>query len=310
MKVVIAEPISKKLTELIEKNGEEWTVFDSEIANRDEFLERMKDAEIASAYSVKFDKEVLDNCPKLRYLAIPAVGAGSYVDREYAESKGITVTYCPGYNSAAVAEMAIGLAIDVMRKISSISRELQNGIWDYSPAKGMLLSGKKILLVGYGNIGKTIERLLGSWDVGVKHINSKSNEEELNEGIKAADVVFVCCSLNEKTQGLINAARISSMKKTAVLINVSRGAVVDEDALYAALSEKKILGAGLDVYSNEPLPGESLPENIRRFVELENTVCLTHIAASSLESGEVLGQMIYDNIKSCIDGNPINIFNN
>lgn len=308
MKVVIAEPISEKLTQLINANNKSWKMFDSEVSSKKEIIDRIKDAEIAVAYSVKFDKEVLDSCPSLKYLAIPAVGAGFYVDSEYAKSKGITVTYCPGYNCLAVAEMAVGLAINVMRKIQDNASSLKAGSWGYSPTKGSLLSNKEVLLVGYGNIGKTIHRLLSSWNVNVTYINSSSSSSDLDEGIAHADVVFVCCSLNEQTTGMITAKRIAMLKETSFLINVSRGAVVDEDALYDALNSGRIAGAGLDVYANEPLPGEPVPESVLRFVRLHNTVCLSHIAASSLESSLALGQMIYDNIESCIAGNPINIF--
>ncbi len=308
MNVVIAEPISSRLNQLIAENGNDWTVYDSELGSENELIERIKDAEVACSYSVKFSKSVLDSCSKLRYLVIPAVGAGAYVDMEAAASRGITVMYCPGYNKVAVAEMAIGLTLDVMRQISYLANDLKNGHWEFSPRKGHLLTGKNILLVGYGNIGKNIEKLLQGWDTTVTSINSTSSSDELENGLKAADVVYVCCALNAQTEGLLSAERLKMLKPSAVLINVSRGAVLDEDALYDLLLTKTIAGAGLDVYQNEPQPSEAIPQNIQRFIDLDNTVCLSHIAASSLESSEMLGQMIYDNIESAVNGEPINIF--
>jgi phosphoglycerate dehydrogenase-like enzyme len=309
MKVVIAEPISPRLNQLIIDNRRDWTVYDTELSSENELIERIKDADIASSYSVKFSKKVLDSCPKLRYLAIPAVGAGAYVDTTEAARRGITVMYCPGYNKVAVAEMAIGLTLDVMRQISNLANDLKSGHWEFSPQKGSLLSGKRVLLVGYGNIGKNIEKLLQGWDTVVTPINSKSSDDELEDGLKSADVVYVCCALNPKTEGLLTAQRLKMLKPSAVLVNVSRGAVLDEDALYDLLITKTIAGAGLDVYQNEPQPSETVPANIQRFIDLDNTVCLSHIAASSIESSEMLGQMIYESIESALSGKPINIFN-
>lgn len=308
MKVVIAEPIADKLNRLISESNNGWLVYTDGPQSKQEFIDRIKDAEVATAYTMKFDEEVLAHCSKLKYLAIPAVGAGSYVDMDAAKRHGVTVMNCPGYNSNAVAEMAIGLAIDVYRGISLLNSKLKQGYWEHKPTNGHLLSGKHVAIIGYGNVGKTIHRLLKEWCLGFETINSTSSCQEIDKALQVSDVVFLCCQQNSFTEGMISAKRLSMMNSNSILINVSRGAIVDEDALYEKLKNGEIAGAGLDVFAEEPGIEESMPESILRFTRLENVICTSHIAGSSVETREVLGQMIYDNIESCISGNPINVF--
>ncbi len=308
MKVVIAEPIADKLDSLIINSGKQWTAYSEELKTKQELIERIKDAEVATAYSIKFDEEVLSQCPKLKYLAIPAVGAESYVDMNIARSRGITVMNCPGYNSLAVAEMAIGLALDVLRGISSRNRLMSEGNWEHNPTNGRLLSGKRVALIGYGNIGKTIQRLLNEWCPAFVVINSSSSAEDIDSALGVSDIVFICCSLNDNTRGMISKNRLPMMKKSAVLINVARGAIVDGDSLYENLLNGNLAGAALDVFSDEPQRGDAMPESVMRFTRLNNVVCTSHIAGSSLETRDILGQMIYDNIESCILGKPINTY--
>ncbi len=309
MKVVIAEPIAEKLSDLISDNNKDWVVFADGPKSKQEFIDRIKDAEVATAYTMKFDEEILAQCSKLKYLAIPAVGAGSYVDMDAAIRHGVTVMNCPGYNSKAVAEMAIGMALDVYRNISVLNIKMKQGYWEHKPTNGRLLNGKHIAIVGYGNVGKTIHKLLKEWCSGFNAINSASSSDEIDKALQVSDVVFLCCQQNSFTEGMINAKRLAMMKNNAILINVARGAIVDEDALYEKLKYGEIAGAGLDVFVEEPGVGDVMPENILRFTRLEKVICTSHVAGSSIETREVLGQMIYDNIESCILGSPINVFN-
>ena len=309
MKVVIAEPIKKELSDLIKKNGMDWVVYEDFPKDKNEFITRVKDADIACSYFSKFDVDVLEVSPKLKYLAIAAVGAEASVDMDYANSNGVTVMNCPGYNSQAVAEIAVGLAFDIARSISYMNNKLANGKWANGDQLGrMQISGKKIGLIGYGNIGHAIHKILSSLCDDFLIINSSSSKEDIDKVVAESDVIFICCSLNDDTRGLISYQRLKMMKKAAILVNIARGAVVDEDALYEVLESKSIAGAGLDVFVDEPLAGEVLPESIARFTRLDNTVCLPHIAAGTKESGEALSQMIYYNILSCLKGDPQNIY--
>ncbi len=310
MKVVIAEPLTSSLGSLIHAKNKDWTIYDTPAADMAEFVERVKDAEIVASYFTKFDKKLIDQCPKLKYIVVGAVGVDSSVDMAEAKARGITVMNCPGYNSVAVAEAAISLAIDVSRNISRMYLTMLDGRWEndaYRTLSRSCISGKKIGLIGYGNIGKKIHELLGAWSNDFTIVNSTSTDTEIDQAIAESDIIFICCSLNDKTKNLINAERVSMLKKSAILINVSRGAVIDEDSLYEALANNKIAGAGLDVFVDEPTATGVLPENIKRFIELNNAVCLPHIAGSSNETGAVLAGMICDNIESALNGKPINM---
>lgn len=181
MKVVIAEPIKKELSELIKKNERDWVVYEDFPKDKQEFMQRVKDADIACSYFSKFDAEVLSSSSKLKFLAIAAVGAEASVDMDYASESGVTVMNCPGYNSLAVAEIAIGLAIDVARSISFMNSRIHEGVWanGEQPLKQQI-SGRKVALIGYGDIGKAIHKLLKSWCQDFMIINSKSSEHDID----------------------------------------------------------------------------------------------------------------------------------
>ncbi len=309
MKVVIVEPVAYKLKQLVDENMPGWLTYESSPKDKIELIDRLQGAEAASSYSIKYDKEIFAACPDLKYLAIPAVGASLFVEMDDAAMHGVTVMNCPGYNSYAVAEMALSLALSVARKMPRLQRDLQADIWDESSrGQSLLLGGKDIGIVGNGNVGKALRELLSGWSVKCSYIDSKSPPEDVDKLVSDCDVLFICCPLTEKTENLISAERIKSMKSTAILVNVARGAIVDEEALYKALSNNKIHGAGLDVFVEEPEYGSSLPQSVKRFVDLDNTIVTPHLAGSSVESSVMLGQMIYDNLVSCTNGNPINIY--
>lgn len=308
MKIVIAEPISTTLDELIAHHNKDWVVYDDRPSDKAELIKRIGDAEAASSYSVHYDGEVFEACPNLKYVAIPAVGASFFVDMEAAKLHGVTVMNCPGYNAQAVAELAIGLILDVMRQITRQHQAIQEGKWNMVPPATHLLSGKKIGLVGYGNVGKSIERLLSGWSVEVTHINSESTADDADMLVKNADCIVVCCPITEQTRDLIDARRIGLMKPTAVVVNVGRGGVINEDALYESLVAGKIAGAGLDVFDAEPDNSYVAPERITRLAKLPNVVCTPHMAGTSEESRVVLGNMIYENLESCERLRPVHVY--
>ncbi len=308
MKIVIAEPIADKLNQLIAEKQKDWQIYTDKPTNKHDYIKRLKGAEAATAYSLRFDEEVLAACPELKYLAIPAVGAGFFVDMSAAKKHNVTVMNCPGYNSTAVAELAIALAISINRNILQEHLDIREGKWNLDPLKGHLLRGRHIGLIGYGNIGRTIESMLKAWDSTFDYVNSTSSSEEVDSLMASADVVFICCALTPATEGLVSARRIGLMKSEAVLVNVSRAAVLDEDALYEAVKNNRIAGAGLDVFKDEPEFSRKVPEGIRRFAELPNVICTPHLAGTAFETQLTLGQMIFDDLESAERGKPINIY--
>lgn len=185
---------------------------------------------------------------------------------------------------------------------------MKDGIWDSRGLTGSELNGKTVLVIGYGNIGKRIEKMISGFDIHCNHINSKTSKQDAEELIAKADIIFMCIPQSDKTSNFMNADRIASMKPSSTLINVGRGATVDEDALFKALKNKKIAGAGLDVFKNEPLVGD-VPENIARFASLENVVAVGHIGYNTQETARRLNDEMIADFESCLANNPINVIN-
>lgn len=277
----------------------------NDLPDIDELKQRIKDAEIVTASYVDLTSEVIDAAPNLKYIIVPAVGY-EWVDVDYAAQKGITTLNCPTFNSQAVAEHAMTLLMAVNRNVITGVDELRDRVWSPQDLVGYELPGKKLGLVGYGNVGKRIEKLALALGMVVDYVNSRSTDEEIDDLVKSSDFVCICAPLNESTRHLINRHRLQSMKTTAVLINVGRGAVVDQEVLAEVLASKKIRGAGLDVFDGEPLTG--VPnEKIVSLAKLPNVIATPHIAYNTEEINDKQGQELLDNIKSCMKNTPINV---
>ncbi len=283
-------------------------VYDDYAQNRENLLERIKDAEIMTINYFEGDKELIDSLPKLKYIISPAVGY-DWIDAEYAKSKGVKVLNCPTFVPLAVAEHAMALLLTLAKRIPEAHGSMKNGLWAPNDYVGFELSGKKLGLVGYGNIGKYLDKMASGFGMSVEHVDSKSSSSELDELLALSDVVCLCLPLDEKTRGLIDGRRLGLLKKTAYLINVARGAIIDQGALLESLQNNTIAGAGLDVFVGEPGSSGEISEQIRSIVSLPNVVATPHSAFNTPESLDRLGAEIVTNIKSCIEGSPINVVN-
>lgn len=308
MKIVIPDflPIPKKDKDKIKELG--GIIYDDNPETNGQLIERIKEAEIITANYVDISSEIIDAAPKLKYVIVPAVGY-DWVDHEYAAKRGIKVINCPTFVSNAVAEHAIALMFALARKIVESHNDVRNGLWNPRKYTGIELSGKTLGLIGYGNIGKNIEKLALGTGMKTSHTNSKSSDDDIDELIKHSDIVCLCLPLNKNTRGMIDAQRLELFKKTAILINVARGAIIDQKALIKTLEKNKITGAGLDVFENEPAPEEKPTSDILKLANLQNVVVTPHDAYNTVGALEKLGEEIYENIKACADNKPINIVN-
>ncbi len=309
MKIVITDPIvtipSKYFDELKALGAEVYDDVPLEVPG---IIERLKDAEVATANYIYITKEVIDSLPKLKYIIVPAVGY-DWVDADYAKTKGVKVINCPTFVTLSVAEHAIGLIFALARRLNETTSELRKGNWDTTKFISIQLSGKKLGLIGYGNVGKMIEQLATPLGMKVTFVNSKSSAEDVDNLLTWSDVVCICAPLNDSTKGMINERRLSLLKSTALLINVGRGAIIDQMALTHALKRGEFAGAGLDVFVGEPGAKGALPSEIHELVSLPNVISSPHSAYNTLETRERLGAEMVDNIKSCINETPINIVN-
>jgi len=255
-------------------------------------------------------RRLLESTDRLKMVAIRSAGHEG-TDLAAATDRGVVVTHNPGSNASSVADMAIGLMLAVSKQIAKKDREIRKGL--YNRGGGEDLFRKTVGIIGLGHIGKLVAKRLQGFEVGILAndivaypdftetygIRSCSKEELL----RGADFVTLHVPLDASTRGMINEERIGMMKPGAFLINTCRGPVIDERALYRALVNGRIAGAGLDVFENEP------PE-FRPLLELENVVSTPHSAGLSREASYA---MAMDTVEKVIaffaGGTPENVLN-
>jgi D-3-phosphoglycerate dehydrogenase len=239
--------------------------------------------------STKVPKEVLEAGADLG-LVIRAGSGYNTIDIESAAARGVAVANCPGKNSEAVAELAMGLVLAVDRRIPHNVMELRKGIWnkrEFSKARG--LKGRRLGIVGLGKIGRLVAVRARAFEMEVIYADMVPNERmEREHGLRRvsletlfgeADFVSLHVPLTGQTQHIVNAERLRLMKPTAVLINTSRGDVVDQAALAEALRERRIAWAALDVYEDEPGAGDKRFDS--PLAGLDNLYGTHHIGAST-----------------------------
>lgn len=285
-------------------------VYKSRALNDEELLSRIADADVV--YNIRstsiFNKNVLENCPRLKLISIYGVGYDN-VDILAAAELGITVTNTPSYSAVAVAEMALALMFAVARRLVQNDRAIRTGSW----ARGYSsqLCGKTLGVVGTGNIGQRVI-LLGK-SIGMKvmawtyHPSPQRAKEygvefvTLEKLLRQSDVVSLHVLAVPQTRNLIGERELGLMKRNAILINTARGSLVDEAALVKALQEGKIAGAGLDVFATEPLPPGHPLRN------LENVVLSPHTAAMVPEATLAGLAKAVENIANYLEGHPTNV---
>lgn len=234
-------------------------------------------------------KRALESSDRLKVVAKHGAGVDN-IDLKSATERGVIVTYVPGANAESVADFTIGLILALARNIVPAHQSTKEGKWESRKFMGTEIYEKSLGIIGIGTIGKKVVKRAKGFDMKIicntghpekhKEFAGKYGIEfvDLPTLLKESDIVSIHCSLNAQTEGLIGEKEFSIMKDTAFLINTARGPIVDEDAAYKALKEKKIAGAAFDVYKKEP-PGASNP-----LYELDNVVLAPHIGSYTTEA--------------------------
>lgn len=314
-KVVICEPLGlaeeeiRKIFEPVEQAGCELTLYSDKAAGPTALTERVKDADIVVTANQPFGEDVVGALDHCELIDVAFTGT-DHIGKQSAREKGITVVNAQGYATEAVAELAIAMAIDLLRDVSLFDRVTRQG-GARGTIAGMELKGKTFGILGTGAIGCRIAQLAGAF--GCKVIGwSRSEREEAKKAgltymsfddvLAQSDILSVNTPLTDATKHLINAQALSKMKSSAILINTSRGPVVDEAALVDALKHGEIAAAGLDVFDIEP----PLDPN-KELMALENVLLTPHIAYATEESFRDRAHIVADNILAFLDGNPINV---
>jgi len=250
---------------------------------KEELLEKIKDFDAVIAGTEKYDAEILDRAPKLKIISRLGIGLDS-IDFSEIKKRNIAVAYTPAAPSRAVAELVIGLMIVLSRRVYNVDKNLRNGKW--TRTVGLDISEKKIGIIGLGRIGKLVAQFLQPYgcDILVNDIQPdykfikkyKLKSSTKNEIYRNADIITLHIPKTEKTNNLISAKQLRQMKKNCILINTSRGGIINEADLCCHLKNNKEFFSGIDVFENEPYSGE--------LCKLENIILTPHLGSCSENS--------------------------
>lgn len=291
----------------------ETTIYDRTAES--EVLERSQGAQVLLTNKTPLRREVLERLPELRYIGVLATGY-NVVDVEQAKARGIVVTNVPSYSTESVAQMVFALLLELARRAGHHSDEVHRGRWAASPdfcfwdTPQIELSEKTFGIVGFGRIGRAVARIASAFGMRVLATSRTMKDppefsgfewRDLDALFSDSDVVSLHCPLVPATEGIVDRRRLSLMKAGAFLINTSRGGLVVEEDLAAALAEGRIAGAGIDVASSEP-PAADWPLR-----ETENLVVTPHLAWATKEARTRLMSVAVRNLQAYLEGTPMNL---
>ena len=296
--VLICDQVNPILKEILDKNGLKVT-YEPEITP-EQLAEKIGDYEVIVVRSrTKIVKELVEKADKCKIIARVGVGLDN-IDQDTAKAKNIRVINAVEGAITAVAELVIGLMLSMAREIPRADREIRNGNWLKKEMMGSELKGKYLGIIGLGNIGKRLGRLARALNMNVIGYDAVPIDEEFSKEVglmksdldtllASSDYVSLHVPLLDSTKHMINAEKLRLMKKTAHIVNTSRGGVIDEEALYNALKGGNLAGAALDVFEAEPATGNKL-------TTLRNFFATPHIGAQTKEAQSLAANVIAEKI--------------
>lgn len=313
MKIVFLEPLGiseellkEKISSVIDEAEHEIIYYKDRQEDTDTLIERSKDADIVVLSNFKYGREVMESCPSLKMVCVAFTGV-DHVDIDYCREKGITVCNCAGYSTSAVADIVFAMVISLARNIIPCQDKARNG-GTKDGLVGFELDGKTFGIIGTGAIGTRVAKIANAF--GCKVIAYSRTKKDLpdvefvtmEELLKKSDIVSLHVPQTPETTGLIGKEQLELMKPEAILINTARGPVVDSAALATALKNGTIAAAGVDVFNCEPpLPAEE------PLLAAPNTLLTPHIAFASHQAFEKRADIVAENIKCWLEGNPQNV---
>jgi|LGOV01.1.fsa_nt_gb glycerate dehydrogenase len=275
-------------------------------------VERSRNADIVLTNKVVFDKEKLDQLPNLKLICITATGMNN-VDLDYAKQKGIVVKNAVGYSTHSVSQVTFSMVLRLLSNLCKYDSYVKSRDYAHSPIFTHLangfdeIHGKKWGIIGLGNIGRDVANIATAFGAEVTYYSTsgvkrdeKYESVSLDKLLEESDIISVHAPMNNLTSDLIDTAELNKMKSNAVLINVARGGIVNEKALVNALNENRIAGAGVDVFTSEPIEKKSPYFNV---VNQDKIVLSPHIAWASTEARLNLIEKVIENIEEFIKDN-------
>ena len=308
MKILICDKLDTLAVENLQELGDCIDV--SNEKNKEALIEEnIADADILLVRSgTNITKELIDKANSLKIIARCGVGIDN-IEISEATKKNIFVTNTPNANIISAAELTIGLMIAAARNISIADNSLKNKEWSRSEFTGIELYGKQLGLVGFGKVARLVSERLQSFGMKIvfydPFVESSTEVEQklnLNELLETSDFVSLHVPKTDETKNLISKDKLSIMKSNAIIINASRGGVIDEDAVFELVNQNKLFSAGFDVYENEPpnLDEESINSK---------AITLPHLGASTKEAQQRTGKEVVDNIKEILSGDLTSVLN-
>lgn len=270
--------------------------------------ERLGESEVAVVNKIKMNEQTLKDAKKLKLICVCATGYDN-IDLEYCQKRGIAVCNVPGYSTDSVAQMTFAMALSLMGRLSEYRAFVHEGAYSRGTVANRLepvwqeLSGKTWGVLGGGNIGRKVARIAREFGCRVLVFRRKEEEDfesaDLDTLCRESDILSIHLPLNEETYHIINKEKIALMKKSAILINVARGAVTDEEALTTAFLEGRLSGLGIDVYSKEPLP---MDHPFQKLLDSPRVILTPHTAWGSIEARNRCLSEVAENIRNFENG--------
>ncbi|HIT18477.1 MAG TPA: D-2-hydroxyacid dehydrogenase [Candidatus Fimivivens faecavium] len=318
MKIVILDGYTENPGDLSWEGFEalgELTVYDRTPAGK--IVERIGDADAVIVNKVPLTRETFEACPSIKYVGVLATGY-DVVDVACAKERGIPVCNIPTYGTTAVSQYVFALLLEICHHVWLHSEACHSGEWerngDWCFWKRPLieLAGKTMGIIGFGRIGRMAGKIAQAFGMNVLAFGGRPDRALESETLKYAgldellaksDVISLHCPLFPETRGIINKENIAKMKDGVIIINTSRGPLINEADLAEALNSGKVFGAAVDVVSAEPIQGGN------PLLTAKNCIITPHIAWAPKESRQRLMDIAADDLKAFIDGKPINVVN-
>lgn len=312
MKIAILEPLGVEKQWFIEKcreavgEGHDLEYFDTRTQNPAELIKRSQGADAVVFSNLPFPKEAIEKCPDLKYICVAFTGV-DLVDVQFCKQQGIQVSNCAGYSTAAVGDLVFGLLLSLYRNLPACNKVVrQEGTKD--GLIGMELEGKTFGVIGTGAIGLRVAKIAQAFGCRVLAYSRTVKQIEdisyvdLDTLLKESDIISLHVPSTPQTEGMIDAEKLSLMKKNAILLNTARGPVVDSQALADALKEGRIAGAGIDVFEMEPPVPKAHP-----LLEAPNVIATPHVAFATKEAMKKRAGIVCENLKAWISGTPVHL---
>lgn len=314
MKIVLLESLGipaellKSYADKLESKGHTFAAYEKNTDAQVQ-IDRAQDADVIMIANMPLKGEVIRACKNLKFINVAFTGV-DHVDLAAAKEMGVKVSNASGYSTQSVAELALGMMLSLLRNVPQVEERCRAGKTK-DGLVGTELRGKTVGIVGAGAIGQNTGRLckaFGCKVIAYNHRPKQAAEDTIDEFVdldtltREADIISLNCPLNDSTRGMFDAERIAMMKKTAILINVARGPVVDSRALADALNEGRIAGAGIDVFETEPPLDVNHP-----LLHTPNTIVTPHVAFASKESMALRAQIVFDSLDSFLAGKQVNV---